>query len=159
MDVLAELGFCRTGEFEEIPESLMTGAGLPSGWYVVIVNRFDFIDGVRLDRLSIGAEVVTCAVEDHVMISAASGWSNGQRQWWIRHEAERNVRHLETVGALPPDFAAIRDRLGRKQDTAGRAPVVDYIHAVPIELAKALTGFRHDDCPDDGIARFERLIR
>src|SRR5881394_4002592 len=90
-DVLAELGLCRTGEFEEIPESMMTGAALPGGWYVVVVNRFNFIDDTRLDRLSVGAEVVTCATEDHVMISWASGWAGGRRLWSVRHEAERNI--------------------------------------------------------------------
>src|SRR3954470_18656508 len=158
-DVLADLGLCRTGEFEELPESLMTGAALPGGWYVVVVNRFNFIDDVRLDRLSIGAEVVTCAVEEHVMISAASGWSNARQQWSVRHEAERDRRHLETAGDLPPDFAAIRERLFGKQDAVGRKANVDYIFDVPVQLAGALTGFRHYDIPEDGAARFGRLTK
>jgi hypothetical protein len=66
---------------------------------------------------------------------------------------------METSGDLPADFDAIRARLSQKQDAAGRKPQVDYIHDVPIELAKSLTGFRHDHFPDDGVARFERLVK
>jgi hypothetical protein len=42
----------RTGEFEEVPESPVTGIALPTGWYLIFANDFGFIDRAPLSRLS-----------------------------------------------------------------------------------------------------------
>jgi hypothetical protein len=138
--LLEQLGLSRTGEHEEIPESEIVGAQLPGGWYVV-VNDHDvrFVDDAVLEMVSVGGEAVTCFVEEHVMCSAATGWKNGKEVWAVIHEAERGLEHLAEDGRLPPELAAIRDRLGAEE-----ADGVDYIFDVPVELAEALTGFRHD---------------
>jgi hypothetical protein len=79
--VLAVLGLHGTGVREEIPESDLTGAYLPSGWYLVVANNGDsaVVDNATLKRLSGTAEVVTCFVEEHVMCSAASMWVGGEQ--------------------------------------------------------------------------------
>jgi hypothetical protein len=66
---------------------------------------------------------------------------------------------LEVGGELPVSFASIRDRLRSAQEAAGgRDADVDYTFSVPIELAEALTGFRHDiDLPNLGVRPFEIL--
>ena len=53
---------------------------------------------------------------------------------------------METAGAVPVVLADIQKRLAEKQDAGGgeRADL-DYIYDIPAELAKALTGFRHDE--------------
>ena len=60
-----------------------------------------------------------------------------------RHDLQRGAGHLETEGTLPPVFAPVRDRLSAER--AGKQDRVDYIFDVPVEVAKALTGFRHDE--------------
>src|SRR4051794_15579391 len=74
-----------TGAREEIPESDITGAELPGGWYIVLSNR----DGLHLTsaevltRLSPLGEVIVYFVEEHVMFSFAQRWQSGRRVWSV----------------------------------------------------------------------------
>ncbi len=95
-------------------------------------------------------------VEEHVMFSYASGWSDGMKLWSVLHESEQSIDHLETTGDLPAAFASIRDRLRAEQQQAGgEAADLDHVFDVPVELAKALTGYCHNEARDD--AAFELL--
>lgn len=160
--VLETLSLRGTAAREEIAESPIVGAELPRGWYLVVASR----SGHRLmhdqifQRLSAGCEVVTGDVEEHVMVSVATGWKEGQRVWAVTHDAQRDMEHLRTEGELPAAFTNIRDRLRSKQRTSGgRRADVDYIFDVPIELAQTLTGYRHDaDIPGVGAEPFEVLV-
>ena len=160
--VLNTLGLRGTGERQEIPESDITGANLPAGWYMVVANHGypSLMEEKMLARVSVGAEVVTCFVEEHVMCSCAQGWRNGLQIWLVMHEAGTGgIDHLETKGELPPVFSAIRDRQRSKQQAAGGSKAGDdYIFDIPVELAHTLTGYRHDqDIPELGAAPFEVL--
>jgi len=153
-----------TGTREEIPESNITGAELPDGWYMVVSNR----DGLRLtedaalERLSRVGEVVMCFVEEHVMCSFAACWRDGQRVWSVYHDSggRKGIEHLEVKGQPPASFASIRDRLFAEQSTAGgKKAGVDYIFDIPVELAHSLTGYRHDqDIPLMPKDAFEVLV-
>src|SRR5438876_9355455 len=100
--ILTELGLCGTGVYDEVPDSPhIWGADLPGGWYLVFANRCDFVDDLPLDRLSAAAEVVTCSVEEHVMVSCASGWSNGKELWSVAHDSELGIEQVEVEGDLP----------------------------------------------------------
>lgn len=152
-----------TGAREEIPESDITGAELPFGWYLVTSNR----DGLQLTadatltRISRVGEVVMCFVEEHVMCSFAARWREGQHVWSVCHDAQRGVENLEVDGDPPASFIAIRDRLLAQQTAAGgQAADVDYIFDIPVELAHSLTGYRHDqDIPGMPKDAFEVLVR
>lgn len=145
-----------TGEFEEVPESPVTGIALSTGWYLIFANDFGFIDRAPLSRLSEGAEVVTCAVEEHVMASSASGWKDGAAIWSILHDSQEGMRHLRVSGEPPDSFEALRTRLFAEQAAAGGDDSdTDYVWDVPVEVALTLTGFRHDQWIDG--AKYERL--
>lgn len=134
-----------TGVQEEIPESKIVAAEISRGWHVVLYNRCEVDDHV-LANLSAGGEVVSCFVEDHVMFSSASGWNRGNQAWKVFHDSEKGRYHLEIVGAPPSVLADVKKRLTEKQEEAGGEKAdVDYIYDIPAELAKALTGFRHDE--------------
>jgi hypothetical protein len=160
--VLETLGLRGTGTREENAESPIVGAELPSGWYLVVTGRSGhrLMRDQTLQRLSAGCEVVTGDVEEHVMVSVATGWRDGQRVWTVTHDAQRDMEHLQTEGDLPAAFASIRDRLRSEQQKAGgRKADVDYIFDVPVELAQTLTGYRHDaDIPGAGTDPFEVLV-
>src|SRR5437870_3552125 len=82
--VLDELGLRGTGEYDRSaypPDPW--GANLPGGWYLVFGNRCDFVDALPLEQLSGGAEMITCAVEEHVMVSWAAGWNDGEIVWSV----------------------------------------------------------------------------
>ncbi len=153
------LGFHATGKREEIPESDLSAAELPGGWYLIVSNRSEqVVPDSAMQRLS-GSEVVTCFVEEHVMFSNAAGWQDGRKCWSITHDSQRGIRHLEAEGNLPPVFESIRDRLLSKQNEEEvRKPrrllqprvtdisemACDYVFDVPVATAHSLTGYRHD---------------
>jgi len=157
------LGLRATGKREEIAKSKIVGAQQPTGWYLVMFNRTEIKDRT-LEKLSQPGEVVCCFVEDHVMFSSTSAWKKGQKVWHVAHNGEEDrVLHLETSGDLPAEFESIRNRVFAKQEeeTAEHDEFkVDHVYELPAELAKKLTGFRHDE-PTSGLTGevFEVLER
>jgi hypothetical protein len=97
-----------------------------------------------MQRLSRGCEVIACFVEEHVMVSRAAGWKNGQQIWSVTHDAQESDRHLKVEGEPPVGFAAIRDRLTKQQEEDDGA---DFIFNIPVDLAKELTGYTHEEEP------------
>ncbi len=160
--VLEALGLGGTGGRDEVPDAPLNGVELPGAWYLVIANRQppEFFQESVLQRLSTIGEVVICFVEEHVMCSSATGWKHGRTMWSVLHDAQRDIEHLEAAGDLPSTFAAIRERLLASQQAAGgRTANVDYIFEVPVVLAEALTGYRHDaEIPALGKRPFEVLV-
>ena len=145
--VLAELGWRGTGEREEVPESPVVSARLPTGWLVIVMNdSMDAADGaVDPARLSRGADVVTCMVEEHVMVSAFASWNDGKRLLEVGHNGQEDPHHLDVTGSLSPELQQIVDdarRAQAKDDENGGG--TDYIFDIPVDMAYRLTGFRHD---------------
>lgn len=159
--VLAHLGFTRTGRREEIPEAPVTCASLTNGWFLLFANQFNasVVSEKALQVLSYGCQVVSCQVEEHVMFSSATCYSNGTRSWHVEHDAQKNIYHIASSGALPEQFTAIHAVSKKEQDAAGGERVdTDYIHDAPIALAQAITSFRHDqDIPNAPSEPFEVL--
>lgn len=161
--ILDALKLQPTGEREEVVESALVGAVLPGGWYAVIANRSGHEltrEGV-LTRLSQGAELVRVDVEEHVMVSLVEGWRDGVRHWSVLHDGQGGLDHLETCGTPPESFKAVRDMLLDRQRGAGGAEAdVDFLFDVPVELARTIAGYRHDeDIPGGGAMPFEVLIQ
>jgi hypothetical protein len=176
--VLHDLGFRPTGEHQELPEAPLSAATIPNGWYLIVSNVTEQIasDSV-LTRLTVDCEAVACFVEEHVMVSSAAGWKNGRRCWFVSHNAQRGIEDLETDGELPTPFNSIRDRMFSKQkeDRIRKADIprplfkrrvlkvgemeCDFIFEIPIEVAREVTGFRHDqDTPGEASQPFEVLV-
>jgi len=149
--VLSELNLTQTAERESIPESDIVGCVLPSGWYLVLYNDVNVpsLGKASLERISRSAEVITCEVEEHAMVSAASGWQDGRRLWYIAHDSDLGLRHLHTEGQLPPSFSEIREAHRASQDAASDVSNVDHYFDIPVEMTKHICGFRHDDTYDD----------
>jgi hypothetical protein len=154
--LLDRLALSPTGEFEEVPESATSGVHLPTGWYVVVANRCDYVSGriPDLAAVSRASDVVACSVEEHVMASFAWGWSAGRLAWEVSHDAQAGRRHLEQSGDVPAAYAGIRDRLLAELHRDPDGP--DYVFDIPVALAEAITGFRHDGALGEGM-RFEVL--
>ncbi len=126
-------------------------------WYVVVVNeyRHKFVRERALRRLSAEADVVAAAIEEHVMFSSAEAWQKRNLSWRVAHASESGRRHLEEHGSLPGQYLAIKERLlaaQQREDEGARE--VDYVFDVPLELAEAIVGFKHDRVLND---RFEVL--
>jgi hypothetical protein len=149
--VHSELRVTRTGEYEDVPDSPLLGTHLADAWYLIYANQYDYVDGAPLADLSRNGLLITCVIEEHSMYSCATGWENGLLLWSIVHDSSRHgPAHLDAQGDLPAVFAAIRDHLSKQQAHGG----ADYLFDIPIEVAKAITGFRHDESePTGGIER------
>jgi hypothetical protein len=146
--VLETLNLHGTGTREDFAESPITGAELPGGWYLVVANQsgHKLISEPVIKQLSADCEIIIGDVEEHVMVSMAIGWKNGNKVWSIIHDAQSSMEHLDTQGDLPLIFNSIRDKLYAEQKAAGGDKSdTDYIFDVPVTLAKALTGYRHDE--------------
>jgi hypothetical protein len=133
-----------TGRREEIPESDIVGVELPTGWSLVLFHR-KTIKERHLEELSKFGEVVSCFVEEHVMFSTASGWKYGGVTWSAIHDCNKGLSHLEVEGPAPPAIDETRQRLLAAQNAGGGEKAeVDYLFDAPVEIARQLTGFRHD---------------
>jgi hypothetical protein len=150
-ELLEQLELSATGETEEVPEALISMAKLDTGWRVIWYNKYGcpFLRPADLAKLSQSHDVLMCQIEEHVMASSSELWSSGQRKWWISHLGEQGPKGLEADGALPDCFAAIRRKLEEEQRAEGGDDAgVDLIFEIPLDVAKSIVGFKHDeDCP------------
>jgi hypothetical protein len=149
------LGLSLSGETEEEPESMFSGVHLDSGWSVVVINEYahTFVRERTLRQVSAAAYIVAASIEEHVMFSSSEGWENGNLIWKVAHASESGPRHLQEHGLLPKEYLSVKERLlaaQQREDENSRE--VDYMFDVPLELAEAIVGFKHDKAID---ARFE----
>jgi|SRR5579864_4773096 len=152
------MGVRPSGKPEEIPESDIVGAQLPNGWYLLLYNKAPIKDR-DLKRLSFLGEVVYCFVEDHVMFSSACGLLAGVTNWSVTHDCEKGRFHLQVEGQAPPSLTSIQQRLTAEQNAAGgEKSDTDYIYEIPAELARELTGFRHDQSIPDATAEMFQVL-
>lgn len=147
-DVLAVLDLVETGEQVE-PGSRRRGLSClerPNGWTVVFSEDFDWADRKRVLDLSRLGLVIGCQFEDKVeMTSIASAARDGVELWRVAH-VNNPIYRLDVSGDPPVELAAIRDRFFREQDEdGGEKSSADYVHDVPLEVAKAACGYRADD--------------
>jgi hypothetical protein len=136
----------RTGVMKPVFSSAAMAGPIPGGWHLVLMDRNDSLIGdALLADVSRTGEAVACFVEEHVMYSAAVGWHVGVKSWSIVHESEKGIMHLDMAGQPPEPFATIRAACEAEQHAEdAREPEVDHIFDIPVGLAQALTGFRHD---------------
>jgi hypothetical protein len=154
------LSLTGTGHFEEVPETPFSSASLEGGWELLVMKDCDheFIAEETLRRLSADCEIVAASVEEHVMTRRAEGWKDGRRLWRLIHEAEKDIEHLEAGGVPPacfPEFKARAFELRRRDGDDS----CDHVFDVPLNVAKALTGFKHDDGGPEHYETLERISR
>lgn len=144
--LLTQLGLHATTEISEAgPEFDLSGARLP-GWYLLVADHSDaLVDEQLLKTLSAHGRVIAAMVEEHVMFSSAEEWSNGERVWGVIHVPDAGLYHIGVEGSLPDAYGAIHQRQFTEQEKdGGQDAGVDHIIDIPLELAAAITGFRHD---------------
>ena len=140
----ARLGLQFTGESEVVPESPLSGLAL-GDWFIVFANDFSFVGSLPLDALSRSADVLTCSIEEHVMVSVAEGWADGKCYWRVTHDSRQGLEHVNATGQLPSVFSSIlADQRAEQTRAGGLTADVDHLFDVPVLLGYELTGFRHD---------------
>ena len=148
-DVVVErLGLMSTGELADYAERDVSARPIPDGWSLVVARGCDhrIIAEQQLSKLAADCEVVACSIEEHVMYSSSELWVRGKRQWRVAHDAQESIDHLSTWGSLPEDFAATRSRFAAQQESeGGKNADVDFYFEIPLVLAQARVGFKHDE--------------
>ncbi len=147
-EVLARLALADTGDPDEANESPVSGAALPNGAYLLFFNDMAHpaTQAPSMARLSEGCEALGCQVEEHVMASAAFAYRNGAKVWDVVHLAEQGLYHLEVNGSPPALLDTIHTEMKATQDEQGGDDAqVDCLFEVPLMLATAYFGYRHDE--------------
>ena len=143
-----ELGLSPTGAMADYGREPFTGRSLPSGWFLLVFNRCEhkFIKPKSLASLSTNCDLVACSAEEHVMVSTSELWRDGQQIWRIDHDAQESIDHLSTSGALPDSYTVIQRQCAEEQEQAGgKNADVDHFFDIPLQTAKSIVGFKHDD--------------
>ena len=146
--VVAELGLAPTGEMAEYGDSLFTGRKLPSGWFLLVIDKCEhkFVNPNSLAPLSQGCEVIATSIEEHVMVCSSELWRNGAQVWRIEHDAQKSIEHIAASGSLPADYSTIEQEHAEEQKQAGGSEAdTDYFFEIPLHIAKNIVGFKHDE--------------
>lgn len=134
---------------------------LSNGWLLIVARGCEHRIGRTdsLAKLANSAEVIACAVEEHVMFSGAECFMDGRSLWRVEHDAQQSRRDLSVIGEPPEDFDEVRARHEKAQDEEDRGSAeVDFIFEVPLDLARARVGFKHDELiPEIVDAGFDEL--
>lgn len=161
--IAQQLNISSTETFGDYPQHPLVGQLIPNGWYLLVADRCEhkIISDTMLAKNSMDCSIVACSIEEHVMFFSAALWENGQKIWSITHDSEKDELDLQVEGQPPANFQEIRQRcfanhLSQANQTDQYQ--VDYIAEIPLEIAKTIVGFRHDELTD-GIQgdRFEIL--
>lgn len=147
-EVLATLDLVETGQ-AALPGSRgapMCYAMRPDGWLILFSEDFDWAERAKVLELSRFGMTVGCQFEDKVeMTSVATCAEAGAELWRVFHVNDP-VYRLDVSGEPPAVYASIRDAHIREQDEdGGEDSGADFIHEVPLELAKAACGYRADE--------------
>lgn len=143
-----ELGLIPTGEMVEHGASMFTARSLQGGWFLVVINRCEHkaVGSKSLASLSLNCEAVACSVEEHVMACSSELWRNGEQVWRLEHDAQQSIDHISTAGVLPDIYFAVWKECSEQQNAAGgRNADTDYFFEIPLQTAKELVGFKHDE--------------
>lgn len=146
--LLKNLELNPTGETVGIGKATFTGRAMPSGWFVLVMNKYDhkFVKPETMASLSHLADVIACSIEEHVMCSTAEFWRDGTRVWHAEHDAQQGMCHISVMGPMPDKYAAIAEEFSEKQkQSGGENSDTDYFFEIPLQTAKSIVGFKHDE--------------
>jgi hypothetical protein len=113
-----------------------------NGWIVVFCEDFDWSSRERVAAVSSLGLSMGCQFEDKVeMACVAFAAKDGKELWRVFHKNDPPGR-LDVSGNPPSVYYSIRDHWAREQEEKGGA---DYFWEIPVELAKAVCGYRMDE--------------
>jgi hypothetical protein len=124
---------------------------MPGGWRVVIgdgLHHPGLIEEACAKELSKGTQAVHFETSDAAMFASLVMYGDQQELWSIVHDGSNGNGEPVVTGDPPPIIGEILDKCRAEKATG--ASNVDYLYEAAPEIAKALTGFRHDQTLGDG---------
>jgi hypothetical protein len=147
-DVLAALKLVESDE-AVLPGEMGKGFCLglrPDGWLVIFSHDFEWGDPARVVEFSRLGIAVGLQFEDKVEMTATAAAAIEGAEIWRVHHHNDPIWRLDVTGAPPPELAEIKARAFKEQkDEGGEEADADFIHEIPLEIAKAACGFRVDE--------------
>jgi len=153
-EVLERLGLVETGEVAFEASAPLCCATLPSGWTIILSDRFEFGAGPTLARLPAAAAAVACQVWDVISSSEACGFNGGRETWRVAFDPSQEPA-FRAKGDLPPPFAALREAALEREARENPEDRVSHLVEVPLSLTEAICGFR----PDEGSVPIDTVFR
>lgn len=141
--VLDQFELAATGEFDAVPDSKWSFLDIRNGWCVFIWNETESLDETakKLSGLTPDAVVITAMVAESAMVCVCAGWSGGNKNWEIEHDAQKELTHLRAEGNLPPSFEKFKAEYSSLQIGVED---VDYYFEIPLRVAQSICGYMHD---------------
>lgn len=146
--VLQQLKLSRTGELGDYADYPVVGRIFPNGWFLLVADKSDheLVGKDTLATLSAGCEIVACSVEEHGMVCWSERWVDGANIWRLEHDAQRSILDIKRSGSPPAEFEALAAGYAdRQRQAGGKKANVDYYFEIPLEMAKSIVGFKHDE--------------
>jgi hypothetical protein len=160
-EVYAKLGVSETGASGDCYDFPISGLMLPGSWFLLTAKGCDhaILSSRVLSKISAGGSAIACSIEEHVMYQSAAMWRDGREIWSVKHRGgDYGVLDLVVSGAPTEPFEELRTYYFSEQMAAGGASAdVDHIAEIPLELARSITGFKHDAINPDIDDRFREL--
>jgi hypothetical protein len=161
-DVQSTIGLTDTGLSGHYYDFPIVGLAIPNNWYLLAAKSCDHAirSNPILSKLSARTSVIACSIEEHVMFMSAALWRDSREIWSVQHRGgDYGDTDLIVKGALPDTFDDVRARCFAAQESASATGVgVDYVADIPLELARSIVGFRHDEInPGIGDKSFRAL--
>lgn len=145
-DVFSALGLEETGEM--VGDSLRPFATCqtPTGWLLILSNKFDYVVPSRLALVSKNAEAIGVHADDDYLLSEIRVFRDGVEVWMLGHDGEKDVGKTTTAGTPPDWLPEIIARLQAETDADDDPEFkVDFVYDAPFEAAMRICGFRHDE--------------
>lgn len=147
--IYGRAGVGETGDIGDRDDYPASARELGNGWTLLLFDRCEhpLLQSGALAGLSANCSVVACNVDEDVMFASAEVWQDGAQIWSVRHLGDREVEDLDVKGIPPDEFAEIerRCRSLQAQESDTDPYPVDHFFDIPLELAKRMTWFRHDE--------------
>ncbi|MCE2563646.1 hypothetical protein [Komagataeibacter sp. FNDCF1] len=147
---LCRFGQEDTGMAEDACPAPAAIASLPGGWTALWCNdevqtrRFAAMSG----PCSTDATIIASYIDEPGYYSAATGYHDGARIWDVSHTGQTGPHDLHTSGTPPVILDEVVAAMKMEEAQSGYSPgMIDFYFDIPVELVRALTGFRY--CQQD----------
>lgn len=144
----------KTDPYNEAPLSLLN---MPSGWTIIFSNDVEWASFERLATLSTGREIIGMIIEEHTDIWGLYNYINGQPNWYVVRETTTGPSLLHKDGAIPDIAKPFLTQAWRDQEEKDNAAYRHYPSQEPVDIAEAITGYRHDRNGPNGNPGFHVL--
>ncbi|WP_439636477.1 hypothetical protein [Oceanicaulis sp.] len=158
-DILDLLGVQDTYVHDEVNETPMSWAHLPTGWTILFFNTPDERFEQAYTALAQTSDVIACVALETTMDCHVLRACRGKALWSLLYQAEQKHLGVQVGGTPPSCFQLIQQSLGEAQAVSdANGDDVDHLFEIPLQVAEQETGYAYGRSRFDwGEPRFTEL--